>query len=155
MEPFVCTMLIPKWKFLGGNNRTGVLKFPIRADSIQDEPGVPGQANENPPPYFWDHAIVKAGMGKSAALYDPSYGTGPFPTAKELQEIGENKRAQPNQEGVLKQYQGASVTAYCKPVVGKRLPDACVKVTNALDLGAVIEEPIRSGKFKVRKMWWP
>ena len=39
-------------------------------------PGTLGQDNPNPPPDYPNHVIVKA----RGNYYDPSYGTGPFPT---------------------------------------------------------------------------
>jgi len=111
-EPFVCVMLVKNWDFPAGVLGPG---FPFAARTVIDTLGIAGQGNENPPPYFWDHAIVKAGTGaaKSSALYDPSYGTGPFPA--NLTEIIAGGKPQPNEVEVLKQYSEASTDGYCEP----------------------------------------
>jgi hypothetical protein len=51
------------------------------ADQIGDpmgdasnQPGIKGQNNPEPPPYFFNHFVVKY----SGQVYDPSYGAGPF-----------------------------------------------------------------------------
>ncbi|MFQ6027515.1 MAG: hypothetical protein ACE5Q6_08490 [Dehalococcoidia bacterium] len=55
----------------------------IRVAEFVDQPGAPGQGNANPPGWFasGDHALVQ--MVERGAfqfdLFDPSYGTGPFP----------------------------------------------------------------------------
>jgi hypothetical protein len=113
-EPFVCVMLVKNWHFPPGVMGPG---FPFLANTVTDTLGIAGQGNENPPPYFWDHEIVKAGTGaeKSSALYDPSYGTGPFPAAAELAEIIAGTRPQPSEDEVLRQYSEASTQGYCEP----------------------------------------
>jgi hypothetical protein len=117
-ELYVCTMLVKAWgKDLFGKDSTNKT-YPIKAESLEDEAGIGGQSNENPPGYFWDHAIVKAGgidEVSSAALYDPSYGDGPFPNTKELQEIKAKKREQPSETEVLEKYQSTSIEDFCRP----------------------------------------
>jgi len=41
---------------------------------VATQPGIPGQSNPKPPPYFFNHFVVKYG----GQVYDPSYGAGPF-----------------------------------------------------------------------------
>ncbi|NJN99692.1 MAG: hypothetical protein HC875_39120, partial [Anaerolineales bacterium] len=50
-----------------------------QSPEFSDLPGVPGQSNPNPPGWFQlgDHALVQ--YGPNRVIYDPSYGTGPFP----------------------------------------------------------------------------
>ena len=112
-EPFVCAMLVKIWGWPNAANGLG--RFPWQAAFVRDEPGVAGQGDENPPPFFWDHAIVKAGKKAegSQALYDPSYGTGPFPA--NLKEIEERRQAQPTETEVLTKYQDASISGFCEP----------------------------------------
>jgi hypothetical protein len=99
-EPEVCIMLVKNWRF-EASQRTRNAAFPYWSTAPIDLLGVPGQSVENPPPYFWDHAIVRAGEGAASALYDPSYGNGPFRGA--------------NAQAVLQQYQNASISGYCRP----------------------------------------
>jgi len=102
-----CVMLIKNWGF-------GALKeeeFPYTTSEATDEVGVPGQGVKNPVPFFWDHAIVKAGPSGSAALYDPSYGTGPF--------HGSIKEGETAVESVLKEYQKKSIDGFCAPTEGE------------------------------------
>lgn len=88
------SMLIKNWSFSA--TPTGAGNFPyetvvdhlvdatgrisgvyIGTPQFTDKPGLPGQGNENPPGFFdvGDHAVVTYG----GEIYDPSYGTGPFP----------------------------------------------------------------------------
>jgi hypothetical protein len=117
-EREVCTMLVKSWSVPDDYRPSGNAVFPYKADEVKDELGEPGQTNENPPGYFWDHAVVKVGIpgeGWASALYDPSYGSGPVPSERELAEIRAEPRRQPSPEGVVKKYQEASIAALCKP----------------------------------------
>lgn len=91
-------MLIKGWSFVGAGT-SGDPNFPYETEGtsnlsivggvetgsgavfttkeFDDQAGAPGQGNANPPGYFavGDHAVTVYG-GK---IYDPSYGTGPFP----------------------------------------------------------------------------
>lgn len=56
---------VPDSGVLGGN------------PEFNDAPGVPGQNNANPPGWFaWGDHVIAVYQGQ---IYDPSYGTGPFP----------------------------------------------------------------------------
>jgi hypothetical protein len=91
-----CIMLVNRWSF-HGRGTSGDSVYPYTSDEVFDAPGVAGQGNRNPPPFFWDHAIVRVGIGNQGPHYfDPSYGTGPFDT--------------------LERYEFASIDGYCKPV---------------------------------------
>jgi hypothetical protein len=116
-EPYVCTMLVKRWGLTRNARRTMTRLFPYTAESMEDLLGAAGQSNENPPGYFWDHAIVKAGNARerSSALYDPSYGAGPFPA--NLREIEAGRQPQPNEREVLEKYQEASIEGFCRPAV--------------------------------------
>jgi hypothetical protein len=120
-EPDVCVMLVKRWRLSRVPTRTGTTNFPWTASSLEDLLGAAGQANENPPGYFWDHAIVKAGnmRERSSALYDPSYGAGPFPA--NLKDIENRGQPQPSEQDVLKQYQEASIEGFCRPTLLGRL----------------------------------
>jgi hypothetical protein len=161
-EPMVCIMLVKWWNFNPRTPYSGDPNFPFLATSVLDLLGAAGQGNENPPPYFWDHAITKAGTGLSAALFDPSYGTGSFPTATEVTEIEARTRTQPTQEGVLKQYQEASMAGFCRPVtlgMPNKLPQRCqIKAVGRLALRAVKALAIGGGRYTFVPRptgWWP
>jgi predicted nucleic acid-binding Zn ribbon protein len=117
-EPLVCAMLVKVWGW--PINANGAGRFPWGAAFVKDRPGLAGQGDENPPPFFWDHAIVKAGKKAegSQALYDPSYGTGPFPA--NLKEIEAGKEKQPSEAEVLTKYQEASISGFCEPAGNAR-----------------------------------
>jgi hypothetical protein len=151
-------MLVKTWGQVPGQANSNDPLFTEKATALVDTIGAAGQGNENPPPYFWDHAIVKAGKMLSAALYDPSYATGPFPTEAELNEIEAMTRAQPNQATVLTQYQKASMTGFCKPdapqprVPGKP-PVVCLKSEGSTTLGlGVVEGAMLNPNTTT---WWP
>lgn len=99
-EPESCILLVKNWGFRA-STPTRNAAFPYWSTAPVDLLGVPGQNIENPPPYFWDHALVRAGEGAAAALFDPSYGNGPFQGA--------------NKDEVLQNYQNASIDGYCRP----------------------------------------
>ena len=105
-------------------------EFPYESKAVVDAEGVAGQGVKNPEPFFWDHVIVKAGPSGAASLYDPSYGTGPF--------NGKEGGVSPTVESVLKEYQKASISGFCRPGVleafGK--PRKCQKTPSALELDA-------------------
>jgi hypothetical protein len=141
-ESDVCSMLVKRWDIVGGRGGSGFAMFPDRAGSLLDVLGEAGQNNENPPPYFWDHAIVKVGIPTetwASALYDPSYGSGPFPTERELGEIRAGTIRQPSTEQVLKKYQEASIEGFCRPTrlgTVQGLPAACTQAGATLGLKA-------------------
>jgi hypothetical protein len=102
-EPLVCVMLVKDWSFAGAGT-SGEGAFPFTVAEVTDQLGVAGQGVENPPPYFWDHAIVKAGGGPGGAprqLFDPSYGTGPINGA--------------TPDARLQTYQTAAIAGFCRP----------------------------------------
>ncbi len=98
----VCVMLVKNWSF---GIAAKELPFPYETSQVTDEEGAPGQGVKNPPPFFWDHVIVKAGPKGSAMLYDPSYGTGPFPGTESVE---------PTETSVLEEYQKKSIDGYCR-----------------------------------------
>jgi hypothetical protein len=162
-QPFRCSMLIKNWKWL---RSLKVGNFPEAANDILDVNGAPGQGNENPPPFFWDHAIVKAGNAnngnrneKSSALYDPSYGTGPFPA--NLKEIEEGRVAQPTQAEVLKKYQEASISGYCEGALNLnsltyQQPVKCrLAAGEPAMLAPVRLNMTRTGYEALPAGWWP
>jgi hypothetical protein len=157
-ELAVCSMLIPNWFLVPHQPGSGDIEFPDRATSLIDTLGVAGQGNENPPPYFWDHEIVKAGQGAFRALYDPSYGTGPFPTETEIGEIRAGSRVQPTQAQVALQFQEASIVGFCRPqrLAFQGLPNRCKSSwkTGQLGLGAVEFDLVRM-EVRPRRSWWP
>lgn len=123
-----CVMLVKNWSF----GLEGVGPFPFAANEVTDEEGAPGQGVKNPPPFFWDHVIIKAGPVESEQLYDPSYGTGPF-NGKENLEAGES----PTEKSVLEEYQNKSISGYCAPTNLGELaarPVKCVKPAGILGL---------------------
>ena len=133
-------MLVKVWNWPGRVNRG----FPYQARAVIDQLGTPGQGDENPPPFFWDHAIARAGRGRpelSSALYDPSYGTGPWPSEAELQEIREGRKPQPTIGEVMQKYQDASISGYCQPAGNgiQELPRRCQVslVGSTVQLGAI------------------
>ena|GEM_PF-5967416 len=157
-QVYVCIMLVKNWRVTVATPDSGDIEFPYLARSVQDQLGAAGQGNENPPPYFWDHAIVKAGQGLYTALYDPSYGAGPFPTEAEINEIVAMTKPQPTQAAVSLQYQEASMAGFCRPLqVGVTapfmftLPSRCYisEGTGRLGLGAV------TANDQPRPVWWP
>lgn len=87
-------MLIKRWSFAATPTGAGDFQFLTEVQQLRtpagavtgtyvgtpqarDELGLPGQGNPSPPGWFevGDHAVVKYG----GEIYDPSYGTGPFP----------------------------------------------------------------------------
>lgn len=132
----VCIMLVKNWSF----GMPGFGEFPYETNQVTDEEGVPGQGVKNPPPFFWDHAIVDAGKAGSAALYDPSYGKGPF-LGTEIVKPGTEK-------SVLEEYQKKDIDGYCRSTVveqeeveksikGNAAPIECQKTPAALELTPV------------------
>jgi uncharacterized protein YacL (UPF0231 family) len=101
----VCTMLVKKWQFADGRGTSGNQEFPFKASEVTDLNGIAGQGVENPPPFFWDHVIVRAGTGKPPGapmqLFDPSYGEGPFSGKAPGERVGA--------------YQAGALDGFCKP----------------------------------------
>ena len=97
-----CAMLIKEWKFGAGTGG----EFPFAQNEIVHEEGATGQGVEYPPPWFWDHAIVKAGPSGEAQLYDPSYGTGAFPGTEVVKPA--------TVKSVLEEYQKKSIDGFCE-----------------------------------------
>lgn len=95
-----CVLLVKNWKF-GAGSLVG--PFVFTSSEVTDEEGAAAQSVKNPPPFFWDHEIVKAGP----ALYDPSYGTGPF--------FGTESTEKPSEISVLEEYQEHSISGFCAP----------------------------------------
>lgn len=123
-----CVMLVKHWTFGELGEPEGV--FPYLTTQVTDANGVAGQGVENPPPFFWDHAIVKAGPAGSSALYDPSYGTGPF-----LGKEGLKEGEKPSETSVLTEYQANSIDGFCRPEKEKESkPWKCQKAPAALEL---------------------
>jgi hypothetical protein len=123
----VCTMLVKNWAF----GALGAGEFPYEANEMKDAEGAAGQGIKNPSPFFWDHAIVKAGPAGAAALYDPSYGTGPFLGTEGLKE-----KEKPSPTSVLKEYQTKSIDGFCRPTnpATEIKPAKCQKPPAALEL---------------------
>ncbi len=130
---YVCVMLIKNWSF----GTPGFGEFPYEINQVKDEEGVPAQGVKNPPPFFWDHAIVKAGVEGSEALYDPSYGAGPF--------LGTEVVKPATEKSVLEEYQKKSIDGYCRSTTAEQelvekgekeaaAPIECQKVPAALEL---------------------
>jgi hypothetical protein len=142
-KPLVCSLLVNNWKEIAGKPPTNNDEFKIEASALEDQLGIPGQGNENPPGHFWDHVIVKAGKAgaKFSALYDPSYGTGPFPSEAEIAKIAAGTMAQPDAKEVLLKYQEAGIAYFCRPANAQRVlkaPAQCRKaVTGTLWLAPV------------------
>jgi hypothetical protein len=113
-----CIMLVKNWAF----GKKGAGEFPFAAAEVKDLEGVAGQGVKNPPPFFWDHAIVKVGAKGSAVLYDPSYGNGPFPGTEVLEK--------PTEISVLEEYEKRSIDGFCAP----NPPTECAKASE-LPLG--------------------
>jgi hypothetical protein len=117
-EQEVCVMLVKDWKFSPAGT-SGSLTFPFTSAEVTDELGIAGQGVENPPPFFWDHAIVRAGGGPGGTprqLFDPSYGTGPIGGP------GDTPATR------LKAYQNAAISGFCRPTLRAhfQLPSQCV-----------------------------
>jgi hypothetical protein len=69
--------LVKDWTFTAtGTAPAGCAPFTHIASEVTDDIGVAGQGNSNPPGAFFNHFIV----AYSGEYYDPSYGSGPFPT---------------------------------------------------------------------------
>ena len=69
--------LVKDWTFTAtGTAPVGCAPFTHIASEVTDDIGVAGQGNSNPPGAFFNHFIV----AYSGEYYDPSYGSGPFPT---------------------------------------------------------------------------
>lgn len=112
-EKLKCVMLVKNWGF----GKKGAGEFPFAAKEVIDLEGVAGQGVKNPPPFFWDHAIVKVGPKGSAVLYDPSYGNGPFPGTEVVEE--------PTEASVLEEYEKRSIDGFCAP----KPPTECAKAS--------------------------
>jgi hypothetical protein len=65
--------LVKNWNF-NTPPATSANSFTHLDAQMTKMPGIPGQSNPNPPPAFFNHFIVVYNL----ALYDPSYGAGPF-----------------------------------------------------------------------------
>jgi hypothetical protein len=48
--------------------------YGIMFGDVANQPGIPGQNNPEPPPFFGNHFVVEY----QGSVYDPSYGAGPF-----------------------------------------------------------------------------
>jgi hypothetical protein len=69
--------LVKDWTFAAtGSASVGCAPFTHIASEVTDDTGVAGQGSSNPPGAFFNHFIV----AYSGEYYDPSYGSGPFPT---------------------------------------------------------------------------
>ncbi len=67
--------LVKNWTFVGSGSGAAPWTHKMGTE-CQEQPGIPGQENPNPPPAFFNHFIVKYGSN----LFDPSYGVGPVST---------------------------------------------------------------------------
>jgi hypothetical protein len=65
--------LVKNWKFVGAGSKPAPWTHKMYLE-CQEQPGIPGQRNDDPPPAFYNHFIVYA-LGE---YYDPSYGGGPI-----------------------------------------------------------------------------
>jgi hypothetical protein len=91
-----CIFLVKNWEFAAAGGTSGDAEYPFTWAEVTDRNGVPAQGViQNPPPFFWDHAIARV-AGK---LYDPSYG---LPDANEGY-------------ADLATYDDASIAGFCKP----------------------------------------
>ncbi|HUA74992.1 MAG TPA: hypothetical protein VL988_09575 [Solirubrobacteraceae bacterium] len=120
----LCVMLVKNWKF----GKKGAAPFPFAAKETEDLEGVAGQGVKNPPPFFWDHAIVKVGAKGSGVLYDPSYGNGPFPGTEVVEKATETS--------VLEEFEKRSLDGFCAP----ETPTECVK---ASELALAIQPEVK------------
>jgi hypothetical protein len=50
--------------------------YGILNGDVANQPGIPGQNNLEPPPFFFNHFVTEY----QGSVYDPSYGAGPYPT---------------------------------------------------------------------------
>jgi hypothetical protein len=105
-----CLLLIDKWGFIGAGQFA--TRFPYSWTEEFDEEGLPGQAVNNPPPYFGNHQIVRVlggtDEGNPEVLYDPSYGVGPIVgtgTGAGLASAGAKQ--------ALKTYQTNAIAGFC------------------------------------------
>ncbi len=67
--------LVKNWLFTGAGTKPVPWPYILGTD-CQQQPGVAGQRNANPPPAFYNHFIVQYG----GSFYDPSYGSAPLAT---------------------------------------------------------------------------
>ena len=74
-------MLVKNWSFSSGSAPAAFSPFRHLPIEASDQHGVAGQGNDNPPPAFYNHFIVKHG----GQYYDPSYG-GPVYSSQEAWE---------------------------------------------------------------------
>jgi hypothetical protein len=127
LVPNVCTMLVKNWAFSKGEPSVDPT-FPYKASNATDLEGLSGQGIENPIALFWDHVLVKAG----GALYDPSYGTGPF-----------RGGSKPTLTSVLTEYQKRSIAGFCRPEkeVAEQNQVRCQRAPEKLEL--VTEGPLK------------
>jgi len=79
-------ILVRNWTVLAGPSYPGDYPYDLLLDMRYDGPANKGQGNTNPPGHFAFHSIVRMEMGGNVTrYYDPSYGTGPFPSLRDWQ----------------------------------------------------------------------
>jgi hypothetical protein len=79
------TILVRNWTFSGPSLSDPDYPYYFYTDVKYNGPAKKGQGNTNPPGEFVFHSIVRMDMGGNIRYYDPSYGTGPFPSLQEWQ----------------------------------------------------------------------
>jgi hypothetical protein len=122
-----CLFLVKNWTF----GKVGVGEFPYAPSETTHTEGIAGQGVKNPPPAFFNHYIVRAGLAGGSKLYDPSYASAPYTGG-----------ATPTEKSVLEEFQTNSIAGFCRPAkAGEFLAaqTACQKTPAKLQLQALKE----------------